>query len=255
MSIAGPAAAAPFKILLDYRFDGGYFSDHPERRIPLEYAAGLWEKVLKSPRAVAAGTRVTARKSFTSAGESVVTFDHPVNAYVIFIYAHDFSREVDKAGHAAPSSAKAYGGNYDKNGSVGYLAINTHGDRPWYFDSTPETEYDVPIKNYYDLITTAVHEIGHVLGFLRNRQEPFVRAFGDKDERFSGPAALRANGGEPVPLDYRSSHIRGDWWNGKYLPLPPIDRHVMHTADPVQGYRQVMTAVDLGITKHAERVA
>jgi len=240
-----PASAAPFRILLDYRFDGGYFSLHPERRIPLEYSAGLWEQVLKSPRRIEAGTKVAVRKSFTEPGETTVTFDEPVDAFVIFIYAFDFAKEVKPDGTPDPSTAKAFGGNYNKNGSVGFLAINTNGDRPWYFDSTPETEYDVPVKNYYDLITTSVHEIGHVLGFLRNRQAPFVRSFGPKDERFSGPAVLRVNDGNPVPLE--GAHIRGDWWNPKQLSLPPIDRHVMHTADPVQGYRQLMTAIDLAI--------
>ena len=247
MGLIGSATAAPLKIILDYRFDGGYFSDHPARRIPLEYAAHLWEQVLKSPMQIEAGTKVTVRKSFTTAEKTVVTFDEPAHGFVIFIYAHDFSREVDKAGHSAPSTAKAYGGNYDRNDSIGYLAINTNAERPWFFDSTPETEYDVPVKNYYDLITTAVHEIGHVLGFLRNRMQPFVRTYGPRDERFTGPAALRLNGGNPVPLDFGSSHIRGDFWNKCYLRLPPIDRHVMHTADPVQGYRQLMTAIDLAI--------
>jgi hypothetical protein len=162
---------------LDYRFDGGCFSEDEERRIPLEYAAGLWEQVLRSERTVPAGTAIALRKNFTTEKMTTVTFDETVEAFVVFIYAPDFADEVDKAGRPAP----------------------------------------------------------------------FVRSCGDKDERFEGPAARRVNSGKPIPLDYCSSHLRGNWWNSRYLPLPPMDRHVMHTGDPVQGYRQLMTPIDVAV--------
>lgn len=246
---AAPSTAQnqSLKIILDYRFDGGYFSGHPERRIPLEYAARLWEKVLKTPMSVPAGTSVTLRENFLSAKTTKVTFDRKVDGFVIFVYAHDYSREVDEKGTPTPSTSKGYGFNFGKNLAIGYTTINSNGTRPWFFDQTPDTADDVPMSDHYDMITTMVHEFGHILGFARNRQAPFVKSFGTKDERFCGPAAMKVNGGQPVPLEFDSSHIRGDWWNDTYLGVPPIDRHAMHTGDPVQGYRAPMTAIDVAI--------
>jgi hypothetical protein len=237
----------PLKIILDYRFDGGYFSQHPERKVPLEYAAGLWERVLKTPRSIEAGTTMTLRLNHTDTKTTKVVFDRKMDGFVIFVYAHDYAMEVDDNGRPTPSNSKGYGFNYGKNLAAGYLTINTNAARTWFFDQTPETADDIPIADHFDLITTVVHEFGHILGFARNRQAPFVKSFGKKDERFCGPAAMRVNDGKPVPLEFDSSHFRGDWWNDRHLAVPPIDRYSMHTGDPVQGYRALMTPLDVAV--------
>ena len=235
------------KIILDYRFDGGYFSGHPERKIPLEYAARLWERVLKTPRSIEAGTTMTLRANHTDTKTVRVAFEKKTEGFVIFVYAHDYASEVDDNGRPTPSRSKGYGFNYGKNLAAGYLTINTHADRPWFFDQTPATAGDIPVSDHYDLVTTVVHEFGHILGFLRNRQAPYVKSFGKNDERFCGPAAKKINSNMPVPLEFDSSHIRGDWWNERHLAVPPIDRYSMHTGDPVQGYRALMTALDVAV--------
>lgn len=239
--------AQSLKIILDYRFDGGYFSEHPERKVPLEYAASLWEKVLKTPRFIPAGTAVTLRYNQTSTKTTKVTFDKKVDGFVVFVYAHDYAKEVDDKGVPAPSNSKAAGYNFGKNLAIGYTTINTNGGRPWFFDQTPETADDVPLSDHYDIITTMVHEFGHILGFGQGNMTSYTKSFGKEDLRFCGPAAIKANGGQPVPLAKDGTHLRGDWWNDKYLGVPPIDRHSMHTGDPVQGYRALMTAIDVAI--------
>ncbi len=235
------------KIILDYRFDDGYFSRHPERKVPLEYVARLWEGVLKTPRSVAAGTTMTLRVNHTDTKTTKVAFDTATDGFVIFVYAHDYAREVDDDGKPTPSTSKGYGFNYGKNLAMGYLTINTNAPRPWFFDATPETADDIPVSDHFDLITTLVHEFGHILGFSRNRQAPLVKSFGKQDERFRGPEAMKLNQGRPVPLEFDSSHIRGDWWSDRHLAVPPIDRYAMHTGDPVQGYRALMTALDVAV--------
>ncbi len=215
--------------------------------MPLEYVARLWEGVLKTPRSIAAGTTMTLRVNHTDTKTAKVTFDDATDGFVIFVYAHDYAREVDDDGKPTPSTSKGYGYNYGKDLAMGYLTINTNAARPWFFDATPETADDIPVADHYDLITTVVHEFGHILGFSRNRQARYVKSFGKQDERFSGPAAMKANQGKPVPLEFDSSHIRGDWWNERHLGVPPIDRYAMHTADPVQGYRALMTVLDAAI--------
>ena len=149
-----------------------------------------------------------------------VTFDRKMEGFVIFVYAHDYAREVDDNGNPTPSTSKGYGFNFGKDLAVGFTTINTNGARPWFFDQTPDTADDVPMSDHYEIVTTMVHEFGHILGFARNRQAPFVKSFGTKDERFCGPAAMKVNGGRPVPLEFDSSHIRGDWWKVDYRAIP-----------------------------------
>lgn len=44
---AAPVPRARLEIRFDYRFDDGYFSDHPERRRTLEAAAAIWSDLLE----------------------------------------------------------------------------------------------------------------------------------------------------------------------------------------------------------------
>src|SRR5689334_22343748 len=44
-------------------------------------------------------------------------------------------------------------------------AMNVNRDRDWFVDPTPETADDLKSTGS-DLLSTAVHEIGHALGFI-----------------------------------------------------------------------------------------
>jgi len=51
------------------------------------------------------------------------------------------------------------------------------------------------------------HEIGHVLGIYRaSRNQAYARYVNDEDGTFEGPAAMRANNGEPVPFQWRDAN-------------------------------------------------
>ncbi|MBF0547393.1 MAG: hypothetical protein HQM08_23325 [Candidatus Riflebacteria bacterium] len=188
--IAPTVSAEGLRIIFDYRFDGGFFSRNPERKIPLEYSAKIWEKVLMTAKVVHAGTMISVRESFTTNRLAKISFPEAVPGFVIFVYAFDFAKQVDEYGNPDPSDSKAFSDYFQKETPIGYLAINTHADRPWFFDTTPEDEYDVPVKSFYDFITTGIHEMGHVLGFLGDRKMSLVKTFGPKDERFVGPATV-----------------------------------------------------------------
>lgn len=246
LSIMSIGLQAQFKIIFDYRYDNGYFSNHPERKKVLEYVATLWEQVITTKAVLPAGSSFSMRYDYTKSGRREVVFNQALQGYVMMVYAHDFAKEVKADGSPDPSTSKAYGGCYGMGANFGYLAINTNASRPWFYDPTPATPYDVPINTHYDFITTATHEMGHALGFLLTDMQKHIITINGEDY-FNGVNARRVNGGNPVPLEKNSSHIRGVFSNDNYLICPPIDRHVMHTHDPVQGYRQIMTAIDVAI--------
>ncbi len=67
---------------------------------------------------------------------------------------------------------------------------------PWFFDQTPESDDDIP-AGVPDFYSTAMHEMGHVLGF--GTAAAFEALVDASAGTFDGMAAVAAHGG-PVPL-------------------------------------------------------
>ena len=126
---------------------------------------------------------------------------------------------------------------------AGVLTVNSQPVRPWFFDQTPDTVDDIPNGTHYDFLTTALHELGHVLGIMRDDVKAFDAHV--QSDVFNGPAAMKANGGKPVQLAKDSGHILGEFVRS--VLRPHLENDLMGTHDPIQGYRQYPSAVDAGI--------
>ncbi|MBO1351675.1 MAG: hypothetical protein EBE86_031850 [Hormoscilla sp. GUM202] len=113
---------------------------------------------------------------------------------------------------------------------VGELTFDP--DANWFFDSTPNTDGDIPFGQS-DFISTALHEIGHVLGFGTADIFEQIGAGG----AFDGPNALNVNGGQPIPLEGDLSHVEEGFLNDTVL-LDPIN---------IRGTRKLPTQVDLAL--------
>jgi hypothetical protein len=234
-----------FQIFFDYRYDNGYFSENEDRRIALEYAASLWESIIQSPVTIPAGTSFTVRSSMTEAVEANLSFSQDTACLYIFVYAYDFQQEVDSNGDPDPSTAKAVGASFSTP-NLGALYLNTNADQSneWFFDTTPETVNDIPSRTHYDFVETAIHEIGHILGILRGTQDPFIVVGDDNQDYFDGPAIRAVNGGQPLPLAKDSSHIDSSFNSADLVPMPDMDRLLMHGSNVIQGFRNLVTPLD-----------
>ena len=81
-------------------------------------------------------------------------------------------------------------------------------------------------NNLHDGQANAVaHEIGHVLG-IGTGTRLFSEYYDAEDHTWSGPNAMRENGGEPVPLQWVGDNNR--WWLTKEPHAPDAQRDLGH---------------------------
>ena len=241
---AGGASANGFSIKFDYRFDTmNTFT--PERRAALEAAGKIWESLLADDfEDVPANTPIRCRDPKMPDGPGMVfTVDYPIDDLAIFVAfttvdgatnrlavsSNSFTNQVMDAPLLAKLEARYYQSPFQP-----WLGQTSYDDsEAWYFDATPETEDDIPVAAD-DFITTALHEIGHLLGVGASA------AF-DKlvvDGKFTGARAVAVNGA-PVLLSTDMAHV-------DKTVMSDGRRNLMDPSSPV-GTRKRPTTLDLAI--------
>ncbi|WP_416666647.1 hypothetical protein [Egbenema bharatensis] len=204
-----------FNIRFDYRFDtNGWFT--PQRRAALEVAARIWENIILDDfPEVPAGTRtygVFNPQTGQWIREGMVN-NTVIDDLVIFVGARDlgfsgsgFNRSpiLAQAAPAGNREARITGNQFRPwMGSIAFDLDSGGSPTRWFFDPTPETANDIP-TNQIDFISTAVHEIGHVLGFGTSQAFDRLTAPIDparsSERGFWGINARAVNGGNPIPL-------------------------------------------------------
>ena len=192
-----------FNIEFDYRFDtNGFFT--PTVRAALDAAGQIWENlILDEFPNFEAGQTLDVLNPQTNQVEAV-TISQEIDDLLIFAGARNLGSGV--AGSAGPSVGAS--GDENRLRVTGYFrgqgpATNFE---PYIgtvaFNPTTNFSFDInsPVAGQVDFLTVALHEIGHVLGF---GTAPVFSSF-VTNSLFSGPNALDANGGSPVPLDVPS---------------------------------------------------
>lgn len=267
-----PVSSSGFDIEFDYRFDTqGWFT--AERRTVLEAAADVWEDIILDDfETTEAGTRTPFVRNpetdlyVDSEGNGIQYLDNfgreldsengqpldggrratyetqsSIEDLRIFVGARSF---LDSRGRATDltlgeGSASGYFFGDDRYAGddfepwLGSMAFNSNVD--WFFDSTPTTDSDIPSAKS-DFLSTAIHEIGHILGFSSS-----IKAFAnnlDSAGNFAGPNAMAQNGGAAIPLE--GSHIQDNYEFGGSgeTVLDPSSRN---------GVRQLPTILDIAI--------
>ena len=209
---SGASSNSTFSIQFDYRFDSsGFFRDHPERQAILQQAAYEWTRHIGDEFAdVPAGTTLHISNPVTGADETFAA-DAPIDDVLVFVGAANISNPA----HGGPAAYYTVGSSLDQRwnsttnfepwvGSITFDTSPTYSDGSslgWFFDPTPVDASDVVSAGAgkEDLLSVAIHEIGHVLGVVGGGS---VNAFDRwrSGSYFVGPSAVAANGGRSVLL-------------------------------------------------------
>ena len=227
-----------FDIRLDYRFDTGFFDD-PARRDAMEAAAAVWEGILLDELPdVPAGIVFTIDNPSDPAVDEPVTLAEPIDDLLIFVGADALPG--DTLAFAGPDGYDAAGDAFDVRVDNDFRGTGPVTDfEPWAgsitFDSTAEWSFDLagPVAGKSDFISTATHEIGHILGFGSAAIFDQIGA----GAAFDGPNALAANGGDPIPLTPDLGHVV-DGFAGNEVLMDPTT---------AVGQRKVPTDIDKAI--------
>jgi Bacterial pre-peptidase C-terminal domain len=231
--------AGSFRIQFDYRFDTqGWFT--PLRRAALEAAARVWESIIAdefpdTPAGTATPYVLNPETDEYAGSSNVFITDQAINDVTIFVGARTLGGATLAVG--APSGNYTNEVRYNGDRFQPWLgSISFDNSTNWFFDPTPDTAIDIPLTQN-DFISTAVHEIGHILGFNRS-----ANAFNSlvENDTFVGANASALNGGNPIPLQPGGAHIRDGYefgGSGETLMDPTSS----------SGGRQLPTALDAAI--------
>ncbi|MEL6217824.1 MAG: DUF4214 domain-containing protein [Pseudomonadota bacterium] len=231
-----------FSIEFDYRFDTSGFTDNPSVRAVLEEAAAIWEDLIQDEfEDIPAGIAFDVSDPNGGPGFNRVVLDEPIDDVLIFVGGADFNGEAlglggpsgtglngtlvgDVLGRRFEPDFRGDGPVTDVEYYVGSVTFAT--DINWNFG------LGLPAPSQDDLLTTALHEIAHVLGFGTSA------AFDAQmtGQTFAGPNALSVTDGRGIPLD-RTLHVE-DGFEGDMVLLDPTG---------TTGERKLPTEFDLAI--------
>ncbi|MCX7568013.1 hypothetical protein OS189_16850 [Sulfitobacter sp. F26169L] len=210
-----------FSIVFDYRFDPSGFYDDPEVRAVMERAAEIWSDIIKDEfDDVRAGTTFSiSNPSLVNQRETVVLTED-IDDLLIFAGARDLA----SLGRGGFAGTDAQGDIFRARVSNDFRDTGPVSDfEPWAGLITLDlrddwsTDLDGPVAGKNDMLTTVLHEIGHILGI---GTAPAFHALVDGHE-FTGTNTLAANGGAAVPLAHGDSHVEDGFDDGEVL-LDPV---------------------------------
>ena len=246
-SFTRDTAAHHLNIEFDYTYDNGYFSANPERKAALEASATYWGDLLADDfAAVPAGRSVSLSNSETGGTESL-TLGGDLDDIRIWVFAFAFGADSSTLAYAGPFGSWYSGDAYDIrwNGAVfepwfASLTVRTDPSVPWYFDTDPATVDDFNGDSSMDFFTTAMHELGHVLGFLSG---PYSKTGNLTDGAFSGAKAIARTDGQHVTLD--GSHLSSEFTTG--LLRPGLESYMMYGSSHTKRLREYPSALELAM--------
>jgi hypothetical protein len=178
------------------------------RKASLEAAARIWESIIAdefpdTPIGTPTPFVLNPETDEYVGSNNIFTTDTPIDDVTIFVGARALGGATLAVG--APSGNYTNEARYNGSDFEPWLgSISFDNTTNWFFDPTPDTATDIPLSQT-DFISTAVHEMGHILGFNRS-----ANAFNNLvvNDAFTGTNTLAVNGGNPLPLQPGGAHIR-----------------------------------------------
>ena len=262
-----PLDASAVTIRFDYRFDDGYFSKHPERKKTLELAAAIWAELLPDRfLRIPPGTMLRFTHPKTKAKLSIPMPQHDGDLLVFMFAFPQGSKasagplfDIDGYRESAKTFTKERGprgkpvrGLYQRANGNPYqpwaARMTVNPNFRWHFAQSVSQVEDIPSRTHHDFLSTALHELGHILGFYRD-SSPFGFTDLVANDKFTGARAVSLDR-RPIPLDKDSGHI-GDYNSATskgrlILARPNLEQYLMHgAAHPVTGLRLYPSQLDL----------
>ncbi|NJL23012.1 MAG: hypothetical protein HC895_22805 [Leptolyngbyaceae cyanobacterium SM1_3_5] len=199
-----------FNIEFDYRFDSiGWFT--PEKKAALEVAANFWENAIEGDFIDASpGLRVPfIVNPETNARIDDFALDRQVDDLVVFMGARGlggFLGFATRVGGFMGDGYPTFQASYLDTDFKPWLGIVSF-DRwtNFFIDTTPETRNDIPLFQY-DFISTAIHELGHVLGI--GITPAFSNQLNFAGTAFIGENARRLTGNLGIPISFGLDHVQ-----------------------------------------------
>ncbi|MEA5534475.1 Calx-beta domain-containing protein [Crocosphaera sp. XPORK-15E] len=218
-----------FNIVFDYRFDTAGFFNDPQRRATLEAAANIWESsILDEFANIPVGISFTVTDPQTGTLNQQIVLTEEIDDLLIFAGTRSLTQAIGLGGFDGTNASgtifrnRIQGSNFEP--WVGTITFDSTPSfskgtaAPWFFDSTPETADDIPADRT-DFLSTALHEIGHVLGI--GTSDIFEQL--GQSGSFVGVNAQAAKGGVTVPLTSDRSHLEeGTLSQGQEVLMDPV---------------------------------
>ena len=207
-----PVPPEGLRIEFDYRFDTAGFFDDPARRRLIEAAAAVWGAVLADDfDAIPAGTEVRTRDPEHPDQQGLsFPIEEEIDDVLVFVGCAPQADSTAMSNNAAAIEAvvdpvlrevlRARYEGADFEPWTGWISFDC--DHEFFVDDSPGTDDDIPAAAT-DMLSTTLHELGHVLGF--GASEAFL-ALVDDENHFTGPLAMAEVGG-PVPLSPDGCHL------------------------------------------------
>ena len=227
-----------FDIEIDYSLDTTGLFDAPEARAAMEAAAAVWEALIADEfPPVPAGVAFSIRPPDLDAPVERVVLETPIDDIRVHVGGAElpgatlavaglngFDVEGDAFRARITGSFRDLGHATDLEPFSGTISFSDAAD--WSF------AIDAPVPGRSDFLSTAVHELGHVLGIATAPSYNVLRG----PDGFEGPNALAVNGGQPIPLT-TDGHV-ADGFRGGVVLMDPTN---------TRGTRKEPTEVDLAI--------
>lgn len=247
--------ASAIAIEFDYRYDtNGLFSD-PQRRATLEAAGNAYARFTDHLTAITPGGANAWSVSITrpDGGGDTMIENLTVAEDSITVFVGGWSFHPSVLGWAGQGDIESIQGDtawqnrIASRGQAGALLAEPTDYSPWggaiTFNTNVNWHFDPlsnPANGETDFLTTAMHELGHILGF-GEADSWFAQIQGDDEigYTFHGEQAASLWGG-PVPLDGYGSH----WAEGTYDYVDGILQETAMDPSTPTGQRQWLTDLD-----------
>ncbi len=251
----GVSRVDALEVVFDYRYDTNGVFDDPGRRASLEYAASFYSRFTDDLLAIEPSGSNHWSVSFTrpDGAGTVVVDDLSVARGSVTVFVGGWSFHPSVLGWAGSGNIESIDGDAAwedlvlGRGQAGALdvvptdfgpwggAITINSNVNWHFDP-----HMLPEPGEQDFVTTAMHELGHVLGF-GDAGSWFSQVSGSEESGFlfEGVYSMALAGGA-VALDRYGAH----WAGGTMSSVDGVLQETAMDPSTPRGERQSMTALD-----------